>query len=150
VAARLESLSAPGGICISRSVYDQLRGKIDHPMTALGPQMVKNIPVPVEVWRVEIDGAAPVSVVSAEPSGIAVLPFDNMSSEPQQEFLADGIVKDVITELSRFRSLFVIARNSTFFCKGTAKDVRQIAEDLGVRYVVEGSVRRGDRIRLTA
>lgn len=151
VAARLESLAAPGGICISRSVHDQLRGKSGRPMSALGPQMVKNIPDPVEVWSIEIEGAAKVAAAKAEPAGVAVLPFDNMSSDPEQEFLADGIVEDVITELSRFRSLFVIARNSTFSYKGTHKDIRRIARELGVRYVVEGSVRRGgDRVRLTA
>ncbi|WP_282169263.1 adenylate/guanylate cyclase domain-containing protein [Ruegeria atlantica] len=152
VAARLESLAPPGGICISRSVHDQLRGKIDVPMTELGQQMVKNIPEPVEVWRVEINGVnAPVQEEKTERPSIAVLPFDNMSSDPEQEFFADGIVEDVITELSRFRNLFVIARNSTFVYKGTATDIRQVARELGVRYVVEGSVRRGgDRVRLTA
>ena len=151
VAARLESLAPPGGICVSRTVHDQLRGKIGRPMTSLGPQMVKNMPDPVDVWRVEIEGAAPVRTRMAEPSAIAVLPFDNMSADPEQEFLADGIVEDVITELSRFRSLLVIARNSTFSYKGAAIDVRRIAKELGVRYVVEGSVRRGgNRIRVTA
>lgn len=151
IAARLESLALSGGICVSRSVHDQLRGKIDLPMTDLGPQMVKNIPEPIEVWRIEVVGAVLAKTAKAEPASIAVLPFDNMSSDPEQEFLADGIVEDVITELSRFRSLLVIARNSTFAYKGTATDIRQIAKELGVRYVVEGSVRRGgDRIRLTA
>ncbi len=152
IAARLESLAPPGGICISRSVYDQLRGKIDHPMTGLGPQMVKNLPDPIEVWRVEMAGAVPVrKTIKAQPTSIAVLPFDNMSSDPEQEFLADGIVEDVITELSRFRSLFVIARNSTFAYKGTPKDIREIARELGVGYVVEGAVRRaGNRLRVTA
>lgn len=152
VAARLESLAPPGGICISRSVHDQLRGKVDAQMTELGPQMVKNIPEPVEAWRVEIEGVdATVKQESSERPSIAVLPFDNMSSDPEQEFFADGIVEDVITELSRFRSLFVIARNSTFTYKGTATDIRQIARELEVRYVVEGSVRRGgNRVRLTA
>lgn len=150
VAARLESLAPPGGICISRSVFDQLRGKIDRPTTALGPQMVKNIPEPVEVWRIEIAGAA-APVVDEIRASIAVLPFQNLSSDPEQEFLADGIVEDVVTELSRFRSLFVIARNSTSAYKNAAKDVRQIARELGARYVVEGSVRRsGQRLRLTA
>lgn len=152
VAARLESLAPPGGICISRSVHDQLRGKVDAQLTELGQQMVKNIPEPVEVWRVEIDGvAAAKNEETSERPSIAVLPFDNMSSDPEQEFFADGIVEDVITELSRFRSLFVIARNSTFVYKGTATDIRQVARELGVRYVVEGSVRRGgNRVRLTA
>lgn len=151
VAARLESLAPPGGICVSRSVHEQLRGKIDKPMTALGPQMVKNIPDPVEVWRVEVAGATPAPAKATERPSIVVLPFDNMSNDPDQDFLADGIVEDVTTELSRFRSLFVIARNSAFAYKGTHKDVRDIARDLGVRYVVEGSVRSaGQRLRVTA
>ncbi|SDE56433.1 adenylate/guanylate cyclase [Ruegeria marina] len=152
VAARLETLAHPGGICISRSVHDQLRGKIDAQMIALGPQMVKNIPEPIDVWRVEIEGVtASAEAKTSERPSIAVLPFDNMSADPEQEFFVDGLVEDVITELSRFRSLFVIARNSTFVYKGTATDIRKVARELGVRYVVEGSVRRGgNRIRLTA
>ncbi len=151
IAARLESLAAPGGICVSRSVHEQLRGKIDIPMISLGPQMVKNIPEPIDVWHIGVAGAVPVIATKSEPSGIAVLPFDNMSEDSDQAFFADGIVEDVITELSRFRSLLVIARNSTFAFRGSAKTVREIAHELGVRYVVEGSVRRGgDRIRVTA
>lgn len=153
IAARLESLAPPGGICISRTVHDQLRGKTSQPMTAMGPQHVKNIPEPIHVWRVEIDGvsAADTTTKATKRPSIAVLPFENMSSDAEQEYLADGIVEDVITELSRFRSIFVIARNSTFSYKGTHKDVREIASELGVRYVVEGSVRRaGDRLRVSA
>jgi TolB-like protein/Flp pilus assembly protein TadD len=151
IAARLESLAPPGGICIGRTAHDEIKGQIDAPLTALGPQMVKNIPDPVEVWRVEIEGVAPPPAKRAERPSIAVLPFDNMSADPDQAFLADGIVEDVITELSRFRSLLVIARNSTFAYKGAAKDIREIARELDVRYVVEGSVRRaGDRLRVTA
>lgn len=153
VAARLESLAPIGGICISRAVFDQAKGRVDAEMTALGPQAVKNMPEPVEVWRVEVAGAeAPVVKVGrAERPSIAVLPFVNMSSDPDQSFLADGIVEDVITELSRFRSLMVIARNSTFAYKGMSRDVRLIGEELGTRYVVEGSVRRGgNRLRVTA
>ncbi len=152
VAARLETLAPAGGLCISRAVHDQVRGKLDAVLTPLGPQAVKNLPEPVEVWRVEIEGALPERSVKAgaRPS-IAVLPFDNMSRDPDQDFLADGIVEDVITELSRFRDLTVIARNSSFSFRGTATDVRKIAAALGVRYVVEGSVRRaGDRLRVTA
>ena len=155
IAARLESLAAPGGICISRAVHDQVRGKTDARLIELGPQQVKNIPDPVEVWRVEADGvAAPPAAVpaaTAEAPAIVVLPFDNMSSDGDQAFLADGIVEDVTTELSRFRTLTVIARNSAFAYKGTHRDVREIAGELGVDYVVEGSVRRaGDRLRVTA
>ena len=153
VAARLEALAAPGGICVSRTVHDQLHGKISQPLSPLGPQKIKNIPEPVDVWMIggrraavaEVDAPAP-----TERPSIAVLPFQNMSSDPDQDFLADGIVEDVITELSRFRALFVIARNSTFAYRDNPVDVRQIAKDLNARYVVEGSVRRaGDRLRLT-
>lgn len=122
-------------------------------MTALGPQSVKNMPDLVEVWRVEIPGArtSAAKPLRAERPSVAVLPFDNMSADPDQEFLADGIVEDVITELSRFRSLMVIARNTTFVFKGAARDVRRIGEELGAQYVVEGSVRRaGNRLRVTA
>jgi TolB-like protein len=153
VAARLESLAPPGGICISRAIHEQLRGKTDAALTALGPQDVKNMPEPVEVWRVEIDGlkAAPTRQKPAVAPSIVILPFNNMSSDPEQEFLADGIVEDVTTELSRFRTLTVIARNSAFSYRGTPKDVREIAKELDVKYVVEGSVRRaGDRLRVTA
>jgi adenylate cyclase len=152
IAARLETLAPPGGLCISRTVHDQVRGKLDAVLTPLGPQPVKNLPEPVEVWRVEVEGArtAPVVNTGQRPS-VAVLPFDNMSRDADQDFLADGIVEDVISELSRFRDLTVIARNSSFSFRGQALDVRKIAQELGVRYVVEGSVRRsGDRLRLTA
>ena len=152
VAARLETLAPPGGLCISRAVHDQVRGKLDAVLTPLGPQPVKNLPEPVEVWRVEVEGVASAPTVKAgtRPS-IAVLPFDNMSRDADQDFLADGIVEDVISELSRFRDLTVIARNSSFSFRGQAVDIRKIAQELGVRYVVEGSVRRaGDRLRLTA
>ena len=152
VAARLETLALPGGLCISRAVHDQVRGKLNAVLTPLGPQAVKNLPEPVEVWRVEIEGVAPTPTVKpgAQPS-IAVLPFDNMSRDADQDFLADGIVEDVISELSRFRDLTVIARNSSFSFRGQALDIRKIAQELGVRYIVEGSVRRaGDRLRVTA
>lgn len=153
IAARLESLAPPGGICLGRTVFELVDGKIDAKLTPLGPQQVKNIPHPIDAWRVEIDGVAtqPATTSERDRASIAVLPFDNMSSDPEQDFLADGIVEDVITELSRFRDLFVMARNSSFAYKGTSKDVRQIAKELGVEYVVEGSVRRaGSRLRVTA
>ncbi len=152
VAARLETLAPAGGLCISRAVHEQVRGKLDAVLTPLGLQAVKNLPEPVEVWRVEIEGAATTTTIKsgARPS-IAVLPFDNMSRDADQDFLADGIVEDVITELSRFRDLTVIARNSSFSFRGQTLDIRKIAQELGVRYIVEGSVRRaGDRLRLTA
>ncbi len=154
IAARLESLAPPGGICVSRAVYEQVKGKVDAGFTALGPQQVKNIPDPVEVWQVGIAGVvqAPIKPSeSAKRPSIVILPFDNMSSDPEQDYLADGIVEDVTTELSRFRTLFVIARNSAFSYKGTSRDVREIARELDVSYVVEGSVRRaGNRLRITA
>lgn len=153
IAARLESLAPVGGICISRAVFEQVKGRIDAEMTTLGLQAVKNMPEPVDVWRVEVEGAEaskPAQVAAERPS-IAVLPFANMSADQDQEFLADGIVEDVTTELSRFRSLMVIARNSTFAYKGASQDVRRIGKELDARYVVEGSVRRGgDRLRVTA
>ena len=114
------------------------------PLTALGPQNVKSIPEPIDVWRVEVEGVRPAKTATktAILPSLVVLPFDNMSSDPEQEFLADGIVEDVTTELSRFRTLTVIARNSAFTYKGAPKDVREIAKELDVRYVFEGSVRR--------
>jgi adenylate cyclase len=163
VAARLEALAEPGGICVSRVVRDQVRDKLDFAFEDLGEQQVKNIARPVRVYRVVV--GAPVTVLSAEtpdaavkaplplpdkPS-VAVLPFANMSSDPEQEFFADGIAEDVITALSRYPSLFVIARNSSFTYKGRAVDVKQVGRELGVRYVLEGSLRKsGNRIRVTA
>ena len=157
VAARLEGLAPEGGICISRSARDQVRDKMDVKLEDLGELEVKNIPRPVRVFRVELEGAptaaAPARAAApaaADKPSIAVLPFDNMSGDPEQEFFVDGITEDIITELSRFPTLFVIARNSTFTYKGSAVRVPDVARELGVRYVVEGSVRRaGNRIRIT-
>ncbi len=153
IAARLESLAPPGGVCTSRAAHEQIRGKIDAPLTALGPQNVKNIPEPIDVWRVEVAGVQPPKAAqkSATPPSLVVLPFDNMSSDPEQEFLADGIVEDVTTELSRWRTLTVIARNSAFTYKGTPKDVREIAKELGVMKHGPGKGHRGEvRLRVTA
>jgi adenylate cyclase len=153
ITARLETIAPAGGICISRAVYDHVQGKIEAPMMWIGPQSVKNIPEPVDVWQVEVEGTSPnpVRLSGQARASIAVLPFQNFSAAPDQDHFVDGLVEDVITELSRFRWLFVIARNSTFAYKGTAKDVRKIAQELGVRYIVEGSVRRsGNRFRITA
>ena len=159
VAARLEGLAEPGGICISAGAYEQVRDRVDIPFEDLGEQEVKNIDRPVRVWRwLADDGAAPAGPLEAtEPlplpdkPSIAVLPLDNMSGDPDQDYFADGITEDIITTLSKVPDLFVIARNSTFTYKGTATDVKQVAEDLGVRYVVEGSVRKsGQRVRITA
>ena len=157
VAARLEGLAKPGGVCISGTVHDHLAGKIDAVFEDAGEQTVKNVPRPVRVWHWQSGKAVRSPSDINEPPAlpdkpsIAVLPFDNMSEDSEQEFFADGIAEDVITALSRFRSLFVIARNSSFTYKGRAVDITQVGRDLGVRYVVEGSVRKaGTRVRITA
>ncbi|MEE9157277.1 MAG: HEAT repeat domain-containing protein, partial [Gammaproteobacteria bacterium] len=201
VAARLEGLAEPGGICVSRTVFDHVQAKVDLGFDDLGEQEVKNIPNPVQVYKVLLDfpagdhAAVPArtpkrslrwSVVSAglvvlvivaglalwqrpwapreEPASvenmafplpdkpsIAVLPFTNMSGDPEQEYFADGMTEDLITDLSKISGLFVIARNTTFTYKGKMITIRQVAEDLGVRYVLEGSVRRaGDQVRINA
>lgn len=158
IAARLESLSEPDGILISDDVYRQVRIRIDGSFEQDGPKELKNIAEPIVVWRWvhggrEISSPA-TSIDTGQPSldmpSIAVLPFDNMSQDPEQEHLADGITEDIITGLSRFRWLRVIARNTTFAFKGKAVDMKQIAKNLGVRYLLEGSVRKaGNRIRVT-
>ncbi len=159
VAARLEGLADPGGICVSGGVYDQVRDRVDAPFEDMGKQEVKNIDRPVQVWRWATDTptAAPRSEKESEPlslpdkPSIAVLPFDNMSGDPEQDYFADGLAEDIITELSREPDLFVIARNSSFVYKDKSKDIKEIGRDLGARYVLEGSVRKaGNRIRLTA
>ena len=160
IAARLEGLAEPGGITISDSVRNAVRGKVDADFEDQGEQQVKNISHPVRAFVVRTGAGAstPSSVTGVEidlslpdkPS-IAVLPFANMSGDPEQEYFTDGITEDIITELSRYHSLFVIARNSTFTYKGKAVDVRTVSKELGVRYVVEGSIRRaGNRVRVTA
>ncbi len=156
VAARLEGLAAPGGICISGSVHEQVRDRIDVPFVDLGEQGFKNIDRPVRVWQwLPAATADPTSADAPLPlpdkPSIAVLPFQNMSGDPEQEYFSDGISEDIITALSRVRWFFVTARNSTFAYKGTAPDIRQVAKDLGVRYVLEGSVRKvGSRVRISA
>jgi TolB-like protein/class 3 adenylate cyclase len=159
VAARLEALADPGGICVSRIVRDQVRDRLDYAFEDLGEQQFKNIARPVRVYRVR-DCAAQVErplAVSPEPlplpdkPSIAVLPFANLSGDPEQEYFADGMVEEIITALSRIRWLFVIARNSTFAYKGQAIDVKQVGRELGVQYVLEGSVRKAsERVRITA
>jgi adenylate cyclase len=156
VAARLEALSKPGGICVSGGVYEQIRDRIDLAFDDLGEQQVKNIDRPVRVWSWVAAGKAlsqepgDQTTPAARPS-IAVLPFDNMSGDLEQEYFSDGITEDIITALSRFHWFFVTARNSTFTYKGRAVDVKQVARELGVRYVLEGSVRKsGSRVRVTA
>jgi len=152
IAARLESLAAPGGICISAKVHEEVRGKIDESFVDLGEQPLKNIAIPVRVFGVGGVVTAIPKLASAgqvKPS-IAVLPLTNMSGDLEQEFFADGMTEDIITELSRFKELFVIARNSTFVYKGRAIKIQEVARELGVQYVVEGSVRKaGPHVRVT-
>jgi adenylate cyclase len=154
IAARLESIAEPGGICISDSSYQQVRDKFTIRFEDMGVQQLKNIARPVRVYRVPIGRSAPgerPALALPDKPSIAVLPFQNMSADPEQEYFADGMVEDIITELSRIRWLFVIARNSTFTYKGQAVAVKQVARELGVRYVLEGSVRKaGERVRVTA
>ena len=163
VAARLEALAEPGGICVSRVVRDQVRDKLTFSFEDMGQQRVKNIARPVRIHRVVVGKAADGSQIAAvalmpssplalpDKPSVAVLPFTNMSGDPEQEFVADGIAEDVITALSRYPSLFVIARNSCFTYKGHSVDVKQVGRELGVRYVLEGSMRKaGNRIRVSA
>jgi TolB-like protein len=158
IAARLEAIAEPGGICISDDSHRQVRGKIEIAWDDLGPQSLKNIAEPIQVWRALLnDGAATPRAAAAQTSldvpdkpSIAVLPFTNMSGDPEQEYFADGRVEDIITALSRMTWLFVIARNSSFTYKGKAVDVKKVGRELGVRYVLEGSVRKaGNKVRIT-
>ena len=177
IAARLEAAAEPGGICVSATVHDQIGTKLAVAFADLGEQQVKNIALPVRVYRVRPalshpapshplsriagegaerseagEGGAPATLALALPDkpSIAVLPFANMSGDPEQEYFVDGMVEEIITALSRIRWLFVIARNSSFTYKGQAVDVKQVGRELGVRYVLEGSVRKaGQRVRIT-
>jgi adenylate cyclase len=162
VAARLEALAEPGGICVSRVVRDQVRDKLPFSFEDMGEQQVKNITRPIRVHRIVLDEKSNRSkTATSEPQqnpplalpdkpSIAVLPFQNMSGDPEQEYFADGMVEEIITALSRIRWLFVIARNSSFTYKGRSVDVTQVSRELGVRYVLEGSVRKaGQRVRIT-
>ena len=164
IAARLHALAEPGQIAVSDAIHGAVRGKLSANFTDHGEQRMKNIEHPVRTYRVQLGdqaGSAPTAVAKPlageidlslpdQPS-IAVLPFTNMSGEPEQEYFTDGITEDIITELSRFRSLFVIARNSSFSYKGKSVDVRTVSKELGVRHVLEGSIRRAaNRIRVTA
>jgi TolB-like protein/class 3 adenylate cyclase len=159
IAVRLEGIAEPGGISISDDARRQIRGKVDITFEDLGSQSLKNIAEPMRVWRVPNGRAVP-AVPNRLPVGdalplpdkpsIAVLPFANMSGDPEQDYFADGMVDDIITALSHFKALFVIARNSSFTYKGRAVDVKQVGRELGVRYVLEGSVRKaGNRVRIT-
>ena len=163
VAARLEALAEPGGIMVSRNVFDQVRDKLSFGFDDMGEQTVKNIARPIGVHRVSlIENTTPIAVKGAavaaktevsttDRPSIAVLPFANMSGDPEQEYFADGISEDIITGLSKLHWFFVIARNSSFTYKGKAIDIKRVARELGVRYVLEGSVRKGgNRVRITA
>jgi TolB-like protein/class 3 adenylate cyclase len=161
IAARLEGIAEPGGVCMSDDTYRQIRGKVEIACDDLGPQALKNIAEPMRAWRVQLGGQSAAIAQPGSPAGqapalalpdgpsIAVLPFQNMSGDPEQEYFADGMVEEIITALSRFQHLFVIARNSSFTYKGRAVDVKQVGRELGVRYIMEGSVRKaGNRVRI--
>src|SRR5260370_3571818 len=162
IAVRIEAIAHAGGVCISDDAHKQVRGKVDFACEDMGLQTLKNIAEPVHVWRMRFGsdetsalstntsaGPAEVLVLPDRPS-IAVLPFQNMSGDAEQEYFADGIVEDIITALSLFKSLFVIARNSSFTYKDKAVDIKQVGRELGVHYVLEGSVRKASgRVRIT-
>jgi adenylate cyclase len=158
IAARLQEVSEPGGVAISGRVQDDVRDRLDVSFLDTGEQSLKNITRPVQVWQwsfsssdTEIQTTASAPLPRPEKPSIAVLPFDNMSGDPEQEYFSDGVTEDIITGLSKFRSFFVIARNSTFTYKGAAVNIAEVGRELGVRYVVEGSVRKaGNRVRVTA
>ena len=162
IAARLQALAEPGGITVSDAVRGAVRGKVAASFDDQGEQAVKNIAEPVRAFAVRAEGIVPATATQARPAvgqidlslpdkpSIAVLPFVNMSGDPEQEYFTDGITEDIITELSRFHSLFVIARNSSFSYKGQSPDIRRVGKELGVRYVLEGSIRKSaQRIRVT-
>ena len=161
IAARLEGIASPGAICLSEDAYRQVRSRLEVAVSDLGETELKNIAQPMRVYSLKV-GAVPQTpkvVVAPERSGtrrsisdkpsIAVLPFTNMSGDPEQEYFVDGMVDDITTSLSRFDQLFVVARNSSFTYKGRAVDVRQVADELGVRYVLEGGVRKAGSRLLT-
>ena len=158
IAARLQTLASAGGVCLSGVAYDHVRKILPFAFADLGAQQVKNIDEPVRAFALVGERAAVVTATAnasvplalPEKPSIAVLPFQNLSGDPEQEFFADGMVEDIITALSRFKLLFVIARNSSFTYKGRAVDIKQVGRELGVRYVLEGSVRKaGSRVRIT-
>ena len=162
VAARIENECEPGGVFLSGSAFEQVRGKTEFAFDDLGERSLKNIERPVRLYAVRSPTAEPVSLAQTsvrsgtvfslpDKPSIAVLPFQNMSGDSEQEYFADGIVEDIITALSRFKSLFVIARNSSFTYKGKRMDIRQVGRELGVRYILEGSVRKaGGRVRVAS
>jgi len=167
IAARLEGIAKPGAICLSEDAYRQVKARLDLAVTDLGPTQLKNIADPIRVYSLQagvpaeakptppVEPAAPETpsprLALPDRPSIAVLPFQNMSGDPEQEYFADGMVEDIITGLSRIKWLFVIARNSSFVYKGKAVDIRQVGRELGVRYVLEGGVRKaGNKLRITA
>ena len=169
IAARLEGIAQPGAICLSEDAYRQVRARLDLEVSDLGQTQLKNIVDPVRVYSLQVGfpaqakpsapialvqdtkGESPASLALPDRPSIAVLPFQNMSGDPEQDYFVDGMVEDVITGLSRIKWLFVIARNSSFTYKGRAVDIRQVGRELGVRYVLEGGVRKaGNRLRITA
>ena len=152
IAARLEGIAQPGGICISEDAYRQIRGKLDATFQDAGEQQLKNIAQSLRVYQLQSSSSATeiAGPTLPEKPSIAVLPFQNMSGDPEQEYFADGIAEDITTSLSRIRWFSVIARNSSFTYKGKEVDVRVVGRELGVRYILEGSVRKaGDRLRIT-
>src|SRR2546429_7530918 len=162
IAVRLEGIAEPGGICISDDAHRQVRGKVESTLEDMGSQSLKNIAEPMRAWRVRIGPSSSPAMLTKPPTetalplalphkpSIAVLPFTNISVDPEQDYFADGMVEEIITALSHFRQLFVIARNSSFTYKGRAVDVKQVGRELGVRYVLEGSVRKAaNRVRIT-
>ena len=151
IAARVETLASPGAICISDNTYQQIKGKLAVDVSDMGEQQLKNIAQPIRVYDVQFDSTptSPASARADKPS-IAVLPFQNMSGDPEQEYFADGMVEEIITGLSRIRWLSVTSRNSSFIYKNKPVTVREVADKLRVRYVLEGSVRKsGNRVRIT-
>ena len=155
--ARLQEIATPGGLCISAKVYDEVAGKLDVDFADGGARSMKNIALPIQVWN-WLPGGGQTQASEIEPElalpdkpSIAVLPFENMSRDPEQDYFVDGVVEDILTTQARVLDLFVIARNSSFTYKGKAVDVRQVGRELGVKYVVEGSLRKaGNRVRVTA
>lgn len=163
IAARLEGMATPGSICLSEDAYRQIRSRLDLTASDLGETKLKNISEPMRIYSLQVGAAGPLQPPGSAGSGssgevtlhdkpsIAVLPFDNMSGDPEQDFFADGMAEDLITEFSRMPWFFVIARNSSFTYKGRAVDIKQAGRDLGAAYVLEGSVRKsGNRLRITA
>ena len=153
IAARLEGIAIPGAICVSEQAYWQIKARREFYVTDLGPKQLKNIPDPIRVFslRAAAEEPGPRRLALPDKPSIAVLPFQNISADTNQDYFADGMVEDIITGLSRIKWLFVIARNSSLVYKGKAIDIRQVGRDLGVRYVLEGGVRKsGNRLRITA